>query len=234
MTKHNTLIPVKNRIIFHLLDHNTPKYDYDVLNALTQKGIAQAVGTSQSHISDTIKKLVINDRICEQIGRVNLWKKKQRYYLLTEEEKGNARKLKKELSNLQITIKQPNDAERAIKLKDIVPYMEKEEICIGITELDIYNIISNDATLDIEHLKKFKRTQFIDFSADAPRLVHFFGRKREMTSLKKLVEEREVHNIIYINGLAGIGKTSLVAKLLEKYRGSKHIFWYNFQKLDTL
>ena len=131
-------------------------------------------------------------------------------------------------------MKHPDSTSRMIKLKDIIPYLGKEGICSGITDLDIYTYTSKDSTLDIEHLEKIGKTQFVDFSASAPRIVRFFGRKRELATLKKWVEDEECHNIIFIHGMPGIGKTTLAAKLIEGYRGSKHLFWHDFPDLGTL
>jgi tetratricopeptide (TPR) repeat protein/DNA-binding MarR family transcriptional regulator/GTPase SAR1 family protein len=234
MTKNSSLISVEKRIQLHLLNYKTSKYKYDVPNELTQNGIAKAVGTSQSHISDSIRKLVANKCVRKRIGRANRGKRKQKYYFLTEKGEEDALKLKKELSNLQITLKHPNGTIRMIKLKEIKPYLEKEGICSGITDLDIYTYISREYTFDIEHLKKYNKMQYHDFSAEAPEILHFFGRKNEMAILEKWVENRKEHNIIFIYGMAGIGKTTLAAKFIEKYRSSKHLFWYSFQKLDTL
>jgi tetratricopeptide (TPR) repeat protein len=115
-----------------------------------------------------------------------------------------------------------------------MPYLSKEDFCTGITELEIYSTISKDCTLDIEQLKTIKKIQFVDFSAEAPEITHFYGRKREMALLKKRIEDKEGPNIIFIHGIAGIGKTTLAAKLTQNYLGSKHLFWHNFHELDAL
>jgi tetratricopeptide (TPR) repeat protein/DNA-binding MarR family transcriptional regulator len=234
MAKHDSLISVEKRILFHLLNHYSSKHRYEAPIDLTQIGIAHAVGTSQSHTSRSIKKLVNKKLVSERIGRVKLGKKKQKYYQLTDEGKGQAGELKKKLSNLEITLKHPAGPSRMMKLKDIIPFLGKEGICSGITDLDIYICTSKECTLDIESLKKIEKTQFIDFSADAPRVLHFFGRKKELAILERWVKDVEEHNIIFIHGMAGIGKTTLAAKLIEGYRGSKHLFWYNFTDLGTL
>jgi len=113
-------------------------------------------------------------------------------------------------------------------------YLSKEEFNTDITELDIYSMILKDGTLDIEQMKTFNKKQFVDFSTEAPTISYFYGRKKEMTLLKKRVDDKEGPNIIFIHGTAGIGKTTLAAKLKHNYRGSKHLFWHNFHELDAL
>jgi tetratricopeptide (TPR) repeat protein/DNA-binding MarR family transcriptional regulator len=224
---------VGDRILFHLLNYHG-SHRYEVPIELTQDGIAQAVGTEQSYISRSIKKLVSNGYVQSSTGRAKQGKKKQRYYLLTYQGKKQANELKKEISNLTITLKRADGKSEMMPLKNIMSFLEKNEICSGISELNICRIISKDATLDIDQLKEIKKLQYIDFSADAPIVVHFFGRKREKATLEKWMEDKEGQNVIFLHGIAGIGKTTLAAKLIEKYRGSKHLFWHNFQDIDTL
>ena len=76
MAKHDSLISVEKRILLHLLNHYSPKHRYKAPIDLTQIGIAHAVGTSQSHISDSIRKLVDKGLVHERIWRVMLGKKK--------------------------------------------------------------------------------------------------------------------------------------------------------------
>ncbi|UCE38430.1 MAG: tetratricopeptide repeat protein [Thermoplasmata archaeon] len=161
-------------------------------------------------------------------------KKKQKYFILTDDGKDHIRTLKRELSNLEIKVILPNDTTKLIKLKKIISNLDKEKIYANMTEIDIYNFISKDGILEIEQLKNLKKVEYIDFSSEAPRVVHFFGRKKEIATLNKWINDKKGHNIVFIHGMAGIGKTTLAAKLLESYRDSKHLFWHNFHELDTL
>ncbi|UCE38284.1 MAG: hypothetical protein JSW00_03340 [Thermoplasmata archaeon] len=50
-------------------------------------------------------------------------------------------------------MKLPNDTLKTMKLKDITLYLEKKKPCFGISEMDIYTILTKDYTPDIESLK---------------------------------------------------------------------------------
>ena len=100
--------------------------------------------------------------------------------------------------------------------------------------MDIGKFASKEGILQVKDLKEDAVKKFIDFSLDIPKIIHFFGRKEEMKKLKRWIAEENKHNIIFIHGIAGIGKTTLATKLIEKYRGSRHIFWYTFHTMDTL
>ncbi len=234
MKAHNSLILVEKRILLHLLNYNKSKDRYCVPTGLTHQGISQAVGADKSYVSIPLKKLVSAGYVQECFGHVKRGKKQQKYFLLTDKGEKSTKKLKKELLALQITLRRSDGTSKMMPLNTVLPYLNKEKICLDSTEQDLYNIISQDATLDIENLKRFNEMRFVDFSAEAPRVVYFFGRKRELTVLKKWMEDKEGNNIIFIHGMAGMGKTTLAAKLIEKYRKSKHLFWHNFHELDTL
>jgi tetratricopeptide (TPR) repeat protein/DNA-binding MarR family transcriptional regulator len=234
MSNHDNLISVERRILLYLFNCHSSENEYKVPIAFTQKGIAKAVDTNRSYISRSIKNLVNIGFVHECSGRVEHEKKKQKYFSLTGKGKEHAQKLKKDLSNLRVTLEHPQGVSKKMEISNIIPYLDMVKICPDITELDLYNTISKYGTIDIGKLKKIKKVQFHDFSVEAPIIVHFFGRKRELTLLEEWVEDRDEHNIIFIHGMPGVGKTTLAAKLLETYRESKHLFWHNFHELDTL
>lgn len=233
MSGHQSLITVEKRILLHLLNCHDSKHKSEVSVALTRNGIAQALATNRSYIPRPLETLVTEGFVKEFFGRVKGRKKKQKYFKLTIKGKEHSKKLKNDLSNLEVTVKRADGASKMMPLKNIIPYLEKEKICSDITELEVYKIISKDRIFDIEQLKIIRNMKIVDFSAEAPMVLRFFGRKREIAALKKWVADEKGHNIIFVHGMAGIGKTTLAAKLIESYRQSKHLFWHNFHDLDT-
>ncbi|UCE73243.1 MAG: winged helix-turn-helix domain-containing protein [Methanomassiliicoccales archaeon] len=212
MHAYDNLIQVENRVLLHLLNSHSSNHEYNIPIALTQTGIAQAVGASRSHISKTIRNSIDRGYLQVCNGRVKHRKKKQKYFLLTDYGKEYAYKIKKRLSNLTVTLEQLDDTSKMIKIDDIIPYLRKERICTEITELDIYNSISNDLTVSIDYLKNNKKMQFYDHSTDAPMIVHFFGREKETALLKKWIDDKEGHNVIFIHGMEESEKRPLLLK----------------------
>lgn len=72
---------------------------------------------------------------------------------------------------------------------------------------------------------------FVDFLDRAPRLRYFFGRKKEIETIKEWLDANK--KIIAIYGIAGIGKTTLALKAIESYKQKKHIFWYRCHEWDS-
>jgi tetratricopeptide (TPR) repeat protein len=65
--------------------------------------------------------------------------------------------------------------------------------------------------------------EFIDFSP--PRVKRFVGRKKELT----ILEEKSK---VFISGISGIGKTSLVARYVM--RTNRPVFWHTVREADSL
>ncbi len=72
---------------------------------------------------------------------------------------------------------------------------------------------------------------FVEYSAKVPKLKYFFGREKE---LKTLVEWTNADKFIVLQGIAGIGKSALSAKLLQSMIGKRNTFWYKMQEWDSL
>jgi tetratricopeptide (TPR) repeat protein len=234
MTTQDCLIFVEDRILLHLLKYHSSRKRHVAPRALSLSGIAEAVGSNKTYVPRCLAKLAASNQVREHFGRIKEGKRKQKYFLLTTEGKNSARKLEENLLNTVITVKLSNDNSERMEIDAVYQYIDGLGMDLDVTLLDICNLITRERVLEVEDLKKLRKMRFIDFSADAPTVLHFFGRKKEIATLENWIEDTHGHNIIFVHGIAGIGKTTLASKLVERYRGSKHLFWHNFHTLDTL
>jgi DNA-binding MarR family transcriptional regulator len=234
MPKNSSFISVENRVLLHLLKFNAPKYEFEVPGSLTQKGIAKAINANQSYVSIPINKFLKEGKIKEYSGHVNHGKRKQKYYLLTKKGEKFTKKIRSNLLNIEISIRESNGKIIIKPLGKVTNYIEEQETFSNISEMDIYSSISNDCIIDINCLRREDKKRIVDYSSNAPVIHSFYGRNKELSFLKDWVGQNEDHNVINIYGMAGIGKTTLVAKFIESYRQEKHLFWYKFTKSDTL
>ena len=62
---------------------------------------------------------------------------------------------------------------------------------------------------------------------DLPRLRHFYGRVTELQAISETLDDGA--SAILIPGIAGIGKTSLAAKLLENYTFRRNLIYHRCQ-----
>ncbi len=75
--------------------------------------------------------------------------------------------------------------------------------------------------------------EYIDETSSAPKMKHFFGRDKELDALRRWMES-DLPRIMVIHGIAGIGKTTLVLKLMEEYKGKTNEYWFRCHEWDTL
>ncbi|UCE39247.1 MAG: hypothetical protein JSW00_08530 [Thermoplasmata archaeon] len=158
MQRHNSLISADMRILLHLLNYHGFISQFDVPIGLTKIGIAQKCCISYGYAPRILNKLMEDGYVQECYGRTKCSRKKQKYYVLTDDGIKYARELKKGLSNLSIILKLSNNTLKTMKLKNINPYLEKKKICFGITEMEIYSTLTKDCTLYIESLKNIRET----------------------------------------------------------------------------
>jgi len=68
-------------------------------------------------------------------------------------------------------------------------------------------------------------------SSPLPRVGDFFGREKELESLDRALNTASV-KVISIQGIAGIGKTTLVARKCSEITGQR-VFWYSAKPWDS-
>ncbi|MEM3402437.1 MAG: AAA family ATPase [Candidatus Hadarchaeales archaeon] len=66
-----------------------------------------------------------------------------------------------------------------------------------------------------------------------PKQMYFFGREAEINEIVDFMAS-ETCRVLVLKGIAGIGKTALIAKLVEMYRSSKHILYIKIYPYTTL
>jgi len=66
-------------------------------------------------------------------------------------------------------------------------------------------------------------------SPDIPVIPNFTGRREELAHILRMIHEGSTSGIV-IQGLAGIGKTSLAARVAHEFRGKRDVFWIELHR----
>ncbi|HNU36592.1 MAG TPA: ATP-binding protein, partial [Methanomassiliicoccales archaeon] len=75
--------------------------------------------------------------------------------------------------------------------------------------------------------------RYVDFTDKKPAVRAFFGRDKEMGRLSDLLTS-ETKRMVVINGIPGIGKTTLLAKFAQNVRDRTSVFWYKVHEWANL
>lgn len=226
----DTKFSIREKVLLHLLDYpeNKEKSGYSehalFPSDVSQDGIANSVIAARGLISRVLNDLIEKGFVEEKLARVEGKKRRVNIYFLTDEGLSTAKRIKKKAEGMIVLVRK-KDGVREMKMSEV----KKLRKDMGV--LDLINMMSEDGALELT--RPLGKREFIDFSEMAPKPVHFFGRRKELTILKGWIDR--VHpKIIVVKGIAGIGKTTLIAKIVSEYKTKKNVFWYRFNDWSTL
>ncbi|MCG2825560.1 MAG: ATP-binding protein, partial [Thermoplasmatales archaeon] len=217
-------ITVSNRIMLHLLEYRCID-EYEPTYHATQHGIAESAGMLRKHVPIFVKNLIQKKIVKESVYHVKGLERKRKVYKLTTEGIFHAEDIREKIMNTKIRFRDKKGEIKEMKICDVMEKLKKTEISI----LDIA-IHTKDGILDYKDLAR--KGKPVDFTENAPRPIHFYGREKEIQALKNYLKEDR--KIVAVYGMPGIGKTALLSKIIEEYKGGKNIFYYNIHEWDTL
>lgn len=196
---------------------------------LPQSRIAEMLDMRQAHVSRALKQLGEDGMVKEIKGHIPSVKKSVKIYSVTENGKNTAEALKHRIGKQSIIIRDLNSRESIIKFSDANNFLRKS-IGRTVTAAELIGSLNRNV-LDVKILLK-KSIGVISFVSEKPELKHFYGRKNELDEIKKFMSSDA--KILYIKGIAGIGKTTLMSDAVDEYKAEKNIFWHRFNEFSTV
>jgi tetratricopeptide (TPR) repeat protein len=265
MINYKTLtITIDNKILIYLLDFDRRDEFKEVVPIeVTQEGIADGVSNPLGSVSRTLKKMVKEGLLQENLNRIINRKRKMKAYALTWDGKAKAKDIEKELRNEIVAVKNPKGNIKEKKLGDAVKGFKPKPRLI-----DLINYLSTYPVIDRNGLKEYIENQSIrtipefdepdsevtiepapiekpssielppsEKSAEYLQMVSTIPKIRHFygreEEFAKLEEFFKNYKILIINGIAGIGKSVLAAKFLLDKKDQNNIFWYSLKEWDT-
>ena len=107
---------------------------------------------------------------------------------------------------------------------------------LPLRHVDFLRYIDDTGTVDLStlsaelierDLSKHIEKQLVTSLNDLPRIRRFFGREAEIDSMVALLEDHS--SSILVPGIAGIGKTALAGKLLERFTHRRNLLYHRCQ-----
>ncbi|MGB1485074.1 MAG: tetratricopeptide repeat protein [Poseidonia sp.] len=222
---------VQERILLHLLDYSDYKDSIEVPFALSQMGIANAVAIARSNVPRAIAGLKDQGILVERQAHVKGVSRKRKAYFLTDTGISLANETWDRLAEFPVRCildDQPAVATTLNGAKSVLPFeMRPVDIIRYIDEHNCLDVRNLSADLVERDLSKHVEKQLVTSLADLPRLRHFYGRTTELDNMVNLLEARAT--TLLVPGIAGIGKTTVASKLIERFMHRRNLLYHRCQ-----
>ena len=130
-------ISIEKRLILHLANHIDLRDSFEVSAAVTQQGIADAIGIHFEHIPRALKNLLIEGVVYERKAHVKEFYRRKKIYFLTTKGIEYANEITQWFDNKSIHIHTLEGEIREIKFKQL-----KEFLNFKLNPLDAYKYSS--------------------------------------------------------------------------------------------
>jgi tetratricopeptide (TPR) repeat protein/DNA-binding MarR family transcriptional regulator len=221
------IFTAEERILVHLLEFVKDQDSFEAPISVTQYGIGNRIGAGQDYVSRALKRLRQKELVNERRARVEGVRERRKVYFLTMAGIQEAQDIRKRMQRTSVKVMRDGKEDERSTVGQLL-----ETLGEPIAELDVIRFTTEDGSCNIEDIREKRAAdRVVDFSDKAPKLRHFFGRDSE---LSRMLGWLDTHKIIVVHGIAGIGKTALVARAVQAHKGEKNIFWYRFHEWDTL
>lgn len=202
--------------------------------AITQEGIAKAVGIHWNHVSRAIKEFEQAGLVVTKKANIEGGGRRRNVYFLTDEGCKIAGERLKQIRDMYANVI-INKETINVKLGDLYDKFSGELEFVDMIR-DISNV--SEDVLDLDGVIQFKRKvtikeeKYVKVIEGLPAPRHFFGRESELNDVLELIKSDVL--VIVIQGIVGIGKSAFVSKLIESLTGKRNIYYYQFHEWDTL
>ena len=222
---------VQEKVLLHLLDYADFKEKVEVPFALSQMGIANAVAIARSNVPRAISGLRDQGLLVERQAHVQGVSRKRKAYFLTDTGISLANETWERLAEFPVRCildDQPAVATTLNGAKAVLPFeMRPVDIIRYIDEHNCLDVRNLSADLVERDLSKHVEKQLVTSLADLPRLRHFYGRTTELDNMVNLLEARAT--TLLVPGIAGIGKTTVASKLIERFMHRRNLLYHRCQ-----
>jgi tetratricopeptide (TPR) repeat protein/DNA-binding PadR family transcriptional regulator len=241
MTLAQFNLTIEDGILLHLYDYIKFQENFEVPVELSQPGIAQTIGIRRSHVSYALKSLKNKEFVFERIAHVTNVARKRKIYLLTPEGITYTRKILENLEQKTIRIGTSSNDFEEVKLSDISKRYSVKisilELIISLSSVDVVNPdmieklnIPIKSSVD-RQISSIGTINFID-NMTQPRV--FLDREKEQEMIKGWLSS-DLPRVIVIQGIPGMGKTTLASKIVHDFslERSHSLFWFKLHEWDT-
>lgn len=209
----------KEGVLVHLFQQNKFKEDFTSPKAATQPGISRTLGVQRSYVSYVLSKLIEQGLASERVAHVDGERRKKKVYFLTDEGFQKTRELVDGLKKKPVEVIFKNQVYEK-NLEGL-----RELTGLRILELILATDPRTRSNLDAQDEEVLDVPEPPPLVQALPEVRNFVGREEEMNQCQEWFEQDT--GVLTIYGIAGQGKTALVARLLEEWNETDCEFIYH-------
>ncbi len=222
---------VQERILLHLRDYVDYADKVEVPFAISQMGIANAVAIARSNVPRAISGMKESGHLIERQAHVTGVSRKRKAYFLTSDGVNLADDIWDKVSEQPVRLIHPDGRAQNLDLRAAL-----EETELPLRHVDILRYLDDSGTVDLStlspdlierDLSKHIEKQLVNSLNDLPRMRRFYGRSGEISRMADILESESTS--LLVPGIAGIGKTALAAKLLERFTHRRNLLYHRCQ-----
>ncbi len=228
MYERKRLLPLRDAIILHLEPLSNRVNPYTMPDSTCQEAMSERLSASRGNLSRVMNELK-NDGYLEEIrAHVPIGTLRRKTYVLTEVGMREARYLRNRTGNREIRYK-TEDGEDRVRLSDI-----SMDIRDGSSFLDVALNVHKGVFDKQDYIEKARsRAPFVCIEKQRPRILHFFGREEELQEISDWHESGE-KRILEVKGVAGIGKSALVATAFDNLKLKTNTIWIDLIEQSSI
>ncbi len=195
-------LTVADRILLHIFPHHRLRGRYDCPLALTQDGVAQALGLARAHVALELKKLEEKGLAECAVAHVTGGRARRKVYFPTPQGVERVLELRGRVLATEVPFIDAQGSPRSASVEKLLELLRQEPY----RDRRVLEALHLGRPLDLRELSRRP--------ALVPRSTPLVSRGRELAELQALAASPEVV-LVSVYGVAGVGKTQLVRAALE-------------------
>lgn len=252
-------VSTENKILLHLKRFIKVEATKKVPKEITQVGIAQTLGSPRGSVSRALGNLISKGFVEEKLCRVESSKRRMNAYFLTWEGRTQEEDLENKLASELVEARSEDGTLSEYTIAEALELSDNEltlSELLGFIEVHgYYDPMLHKSGIDANVIKIGETVKLTKHTAvpaypevkagepatgpavreippymKVPSVRTFYGRTNELEEYPDLFKE---YPVIIIKGMAGIGKTTLTAKVLSQFDPTWKTFWYRLQEWDS-
>ncbi|MBI5000062.1 MAG: tetratricopeptide repeat protein [Euryarchaeota archaeon] len=207
-------LSVWESIVLHLARFSRFAGEFEVPGAVVQEGVADGAGVTRAHAAVELKKLRDKNLITERLAHVRGAKTKKKAYFLTADGEASAKQMRESALKSRLALVTLDGEERELPGAECLRYLTG---AVALSEVDAIKAMLGGERVDARLLAKVEKEE----PGGLQMAEGFVGRADELAALRRWLSSGS--RFMVVQGLHGIGKSSLVAAALDGAKGA-HVY----------